>query len=68
MELDREMKILIVIVLYLLFSIITSWIIYSMLQNLDNIITSVIIGMIVGTVIIFYLIKLIRIIEKRKRG
>jgi len=68
MELDREMKILIVIVLYLLFSIITSWIIYSMLQNLDDIITSVIIGMIVGTVIIFYLIKLIRIIEKRKRG
>jgi len=68
MELDREMKILIVIVLYLLFSIITSWIIYSMLQNLDDIITSVIIGMIVGTVIIFYLIKLIRIVEKRKRG
>lgn len=65
MELDKDMKILIIVDLYLLSSIIASAIIHFVLQNYIEIWTAVAFGLIAGTVGIFYSIRLVNAISKR---
>lgn len=65
MQLDTDMKVLIIVDLYLLSSIIASAIIHYAFQNYIEIWTAVAFGLIVGTVGIFYSVRLVNAISKR---
>ena len=68
MELDKNMKILIIVDFYLLLSIIASVIIHYVFQNLIEVWTAVVFGLLAGTAGIFYSIRLVKAIEKRNGG
>ena len=68
MKLDKDEKIMIVVDFYLLLSIIASVIIYFVFQNLIEVWTSVAFGLVVGVVGIFYSIRIVRAIAKKRSG
>jgi len=68
LKLDRDMKILLIIDLYLLLSIVSTGIVYFAFQDFIDVQSSVLIGLILGSVGIFYLLRLFRRIAKRNRN
>lgn len=64
MELDNDMKILIVVDFYLLISIVASALIHFVFQNIFDVWVAVGIGLIVALVAMFYLVRFYKVIAK----
>jgi len=65
-EIDKNSRRLIILDLYLLFSIISAVIIQEFFKNILQIEFSVVIGLIIGLVAIFYFMRFIKVLSKHK--
>ncbi len=64
MQLDNDMKILIIVDFYLLISIVASTVIHFVFQNIIDVWVAVGIGLIVALVAMFYLVRIYKVIAK----